>query len=527
MSNLEKYDAVIIGAGNGGLTAAATLARGGAKTLLLERHNIPGGCATSFVRGDFEFEVALHQLSGLGTEKNPFIMRKIFNELGVMDKVEFVEEHHLYRMTIKDEFDITLPASWKGIREVLIENFPDEEQGIKDYMLLCERVVLESFMGFKAALKMNSEDMLMKNSKHYAEHGLRSAKSVLDKHFSDEQLKTLLAAYWCYLGQAPRNINFVDLAMMLYAYGVFKPWHIEGGSQALSNALLESFLEAGGEVQFNAAVDQIITDKSGDKPKVIAIRTEHGDVYETEQVISNASSVVTFVDLLDTDELPEGISQDFKSREIGTSAFCLYIGLDCPPETLGIKNASTFMGTTMDEDLMVETMATLNPPVATMLTCYNVDDPSFAPPGKSQVSLLCLQYGKVWDDVPVEDYADTKYAFAEHLIEQAEEFFPGFRSHIEEIEVATPLTMQRYLNTPGGSIYGFIQNPEDGEIHRPRYDQVEGLHMAGCWQGMGGFQPTYMVGQSTAKAVLKKLKAQRLAEQDQTQTQDVKEPANV
>ena len=55
------YDAIVIGAGNGGLTAAATLARGGQKVLLLERHNIPGGCATSFCRGRFEFEAALHQ----------------------------------------------------------------------------------------------------------------------------------------------------------------------------------------------------------------------------------------------------------------------------------------------------------------------------------------------------------------------------------------------------------------------------------------------------------------------------------
>ena len=505
---MSQYDVVVIGAGNGGLTAAATLARGGAKTLLLERHNIPGGCATSFVRGEFEFEVALHQLSGLGTEEKPFIMRKIFRELGVLDKVAFVQEHHLYRMVVKDEFDITLPASWSGIRDTLMAHFPQEEQGIKDFMLLCERVVLESFMGFKAALKMNSEEMLLKNSKHYVEHGLRSAKDVLDQHFESEHIKTLLAAYWCYLGQAPKDINFVDLAMMLYAYGVFKPWHIQGGSQALSNALLESFLEAGGDVRFNCAVEQICTDQSGEKPRVTAVITEQGECIETSQVISNASSVVTFVDLLDTPTLPTEISKDFKSREIGTSAFCLYIGLDCTPEALGIKNASTFLGNTMDENLVVETMATLNPPVSTMLTCYNVDDPSFAPPGKSQISLLCLQYGKPWEEVPVENYAETKYAFAEHLINQAEAFFPGLRAHIEEIEVATPLTMQRYLNTPGGSIYGFVQNPEDGEIHRPRYDQVTGLHMAGCWQGMGGFQPTYMVGQSTAKAVLKKLKAQ-------------------
>lgn len=196
-SKTQQYDAIVIGAGNAGLTAATALQRGGAKTLLLERHNIPGGCATSFVRGDFEFEVALHQLSGLGTEDKPFIMRKIFGELGVMDKVEFVQEHELYRMAVKDEFDITLPASWSGIRKTLLDNFPEEEQGIKDFMVLCEKVTMESFMGLPMARKMNSEQMLKTNCKHYMEHGLRSAKDVLNEHFNNEHIKTLLAAYWC------------------------------------------------------------------------------------------------------------------------------------------------------------------------------------------------------------------------------------------------------------------------------------------------------------------------------------------
>ncbi|WP_405721068.1 NAD(P)-binding protein [Streptomyces sp. NBC_01537] len=54
--------------GNAGLAAAATLQRAGLRTLLIERHNVPGGCATSFRRGRFEFETALHQLSGVGLE---------------------------------------------------------------------------------------------------------------------------------------------------------------------------------------------------------------------------------------------------------------------------------------------------------------------------------------------------------------------------------------------------------------------------------------------------------------------------
>ncbi|MGR6873068.1 phytoene desaturase family protein [Pseudomonas sp. HK3] len=334
---MNDFDAIVIGAGNGGLTAAVALQRGGAKTLLLERHNIPGGCATSFVRGEFEFEVALHQLSGLGTEDKPFIMRKLFGELGVLDKVEFVQEGELYRMVVLNEFDITLPASWVGIRTTLIENFPAEEKNILAFMTLCEQVTLESFMGVPQARKMNSAEMLNKNCKNFVEYGLRDAKSVLDEFFENEHLKTLLAAYWCYLGMPPKDINFSDLAVMLYAYGVFKPWHVKGGSQALSSALLESFLDAGGEVRFNCSVDKILTEKSSDKPAVKGVRTEFGETIACDHIISNASTVVTFTELLDTPILPAGISQDFKSRDLGTSAFCIYLGLDCTPAELGIK----------------------------------------------------------------------------------------------------------------------------------------------------------------------------------------------
>ena len=138
---MKHYNTVVIGAGNAGLTAATALQRGGSQTLLLERHNIPGGCATSFVRGEFEFEVALHQLSGLGTEDKPFVMRKLFEKLGVMDKVEFVQEHALYRLVVPNEIDVTLPASWSGIKKVLNELFPDEQQAIENFLFVCVKIL--------------------------------------------------------------------------------------------------------------------------------------------------------------------------------------------------------------------------------------------------------------------------------------------------------------------------------------------------------------------------------------------------
>jgi prolycopene isomerase len=507
-NNVKYYDAVVIGAGNAGLTAATALQRGGSHTLLLERHNIPGGCATSFVRGDYEFEVALHQLSGLGTEKRPFIMRKIFADLGVMDKVDFVQESELYRIVVPGEIDTVLPASWTGLRKKLQVDFPAEVDNIESFLKLCEKITLECFMMLPRARKKNDQAVLKATCPNYIDYGMRSAKDVMDEFMADEKLKTIIAAYWCYIGVPPSDIPFPDLAMMIYAYAAFKPWHIKGGSQAMSSALLESFMEAGGEVRFNCGAEKILT--SGDTVRGVVV--EGGEEIACSAVVSNASSIITYNELLDHDKPPIEVSEDFKSRRMGTSAFVIYMGLDCTPEELGVTSASNFICMTQDEEKIHDGMQTMDAPSAGMLTCYNFDDRSFAPEGKSIVSLVCLQYGDLWKGIPEEQYAPAKYAYAEKLLDLIAVSFPKIRDHIEELEVATPLTMMRYLNTPDGAIYGFKQNPQDSELFRERIDAISGLYMAGCWNNMGGFQPTYMAGESTARAVLKLLREKKNTE---------------
>jgi phytoene dehydrogenase-like protein len=76
----DFYDAIVIGAGNGGLTAAVTLAGKGIRTLLLERHNLPGGFATSFVRGRFEFEPSLHEIADFGPPDDKGSVRKLLED---------------------------------------------------------------------------------------------------------------------------------------------------------------------------------------------------------------------------------------------------------------------------------------------------------------------------------------------------------------------------------------------------------------------------------------------------------------
>ena len=86
---MEHYDVVVIGAGNGGLAAACRILSENKSCLVCERHNIPGGFATSFVRGRFEFEASLHEFNGIGTPEEPGSSRILFEELGVADSTVF------------------------------------------------------------------------------------------------------------------------------------------------------------------------------------------------------------------------------------------------------------------------------------------------------------------------------------------------------------------------------------------------------------------------------------------------------
>ncbi|MGE5454966.1 MAG: hypothetical protein ACM3O9_07190, partial [Methylocystaceae bacterium] len=89
------------------------------------------------------------------------------------------------------------------------------------------------------------------------------------------------------------------------------------------------------------------------------------------------------------------------------------------------------------------------------------------------------------------------------LLNLVEAHFPGFREHIEEIEVATPLTHYRFLHTPGGAIYGFEQYPKNSNLFVSPKSPIGGLYFVGSWAGDGGFQPSLMSGGSAARSVIK------------------------
>lgn len=497
---MEKYDAVVIGAGNGGLTASAGLARKGLNVLLLERHNIPGGCATSFCRGRFEFEVALHQLSGMGTPEKPGPLRMSLASLGVLDDLEFVEMSDLFSVWMPDGFRLALKADKTRVISVLEEKFPHQKEAINRFFDLVYKYANEMLAAFFF------KDPSPSREKYPAlyKYAFKPASEVMDDIFSDPLLKNLMSVYWGYLGLPPNRLSFAYFAMLFFVYIEFKPFHIKGGSQALSNAITNKFLSNGGTARFNCGVKKIIV-KNGAVQGVI---TEDGDHIETKYVVSNASQIITYTQLVDSEEVPDGVLREMGGRSLSPSAFTMFIGFDCEPGELGITETTNFLLDGIDAtDRVLNPMRRVDISDETMvMSCYDVSDPDFSPPGTCQVNIVTLKYGEPWMRIPPTQYHRIKYRCAKSMLRRIETIFPDVRNHIEELEVATPLTHMRYLGHPNGAIYGFEQYTKDSMFFQPgRYSPIEGLYFASGWIGDCGFQPTLQAGMSAAKSVLRKL----------------------
>ncbi|MBW1892571.1 MAG: NAD(P)/FAD-dependent oxidoreductase [Deltaproteobacteria bacterium] len=494
---MNNYDIIVIGAGNGGLTAAATLTQKGLRVLLLERHNIPGGCATSFCRGRFEFEVALHQLSGLGTPENPGPLRMTLDKINVLNKLEFVPMTDLYRFVMPDKIDITLKPDRAEIIEELQRHFPHEKEGIQQYMDL----VYNFFTQVIGVFYLNDPETSRKKYPLYYQYALKTTQEVMDQFIKDPMLQAVLSPFWTYVGLPPSKMAFVDMAAMLFAYIEFIPFHLKGGSQALSNAIADTIIENGGTIRFNCGVKKIIIENSSVK----GVITDKGETISAENIISNASKLTTYVDLIDKNNVPEPIIKELKQCSISPSAFTLYMGLDCEPNQVGITESSNFLVPGIDNDYIYERMKEIDIDGrnAMMLSCYNLIDPGFSPPGTSQVALVTLKYGDPWLSVPPGQYVDEKYRVADAMLKVVEKTFPGLRKHIEEIEIATPITHLRYLGTPRGSIYGFENHIKDSSLFIPNESHIKGLYLAGGSVGLCGFQPTLDSGVITAKKLIR------------------------
>ncbi len=502
------YDAIVIGAGLGGLSVSTFLARKGYRTLMLEKHNIPGGYATSFVRGRFEFEVALHELSDIGTEETPGALRSYLKYLGVLDKVEFLEIPHLYR-SVFPGLDLTLPKGKRAYVETLCEAFPTDADGIRRFMdriyrLTSEVGTLDALQYARFPENLKKLATLPLKIRALPRYFFATWGEVLNRDVKSPEARAVISQYWGYFGLPPARVSFFYFALALGSYISLGASYPKGRSQALSNAFVERFEELGGEARFHCGVERILTEAD----RVVGVRTETGEEFRADVVVSNADPISTCMDLIGLEHVPRSYMEGLRVNDIAPSSFNVYIGSARPMEELGVQDHEIFINSGFDYERDYDQFHVAGNPGELAATFYNTVWPEISPPGTTLGVLTALVYGKPWMEVPPDEYVDRKNAVADFMIERAEMVAPGLRDSLEVVEVATPLTNMRYANTLNGSVYGFNNTPYNHTILRLNpQGPKKGLFFVGVWgKPGGGYSPAMLNGQIAGRIIAMKSK---------------------
>jgi phytoene dehydrogenase-like protein len=478
---------VIIGAGLGGLTAGALLAKRGYKVTILEQHTVVGGCATTFRRGGgYTCEVGLHEMdAAFGEGKN-----EIFESLGVYDNVAFVQPDTFYHIAT-DEIDFTMPHDRKKARESLILSFPHEQKAIHKYFVLLEAISREfERLTVASWWEYLAFPFVFKSILRYR---TASTKGVMDKLFRDDKLKLILNANVGYYSDKIENLSFLLHAIAQNSYYSGGGWYIKGGSQKLSDYLASVIRQYNGEVITRANVTHIADHT------VTYVRKKQTITLKSDSLISNLSPASTY--------RLAGIPYQEK-RQSASSILTIYIGFKHNLKTIygtrpyasfffkGIQNIEEY-DAMIDADIQERGF---------VFTDYSqIDSGLTDDPGKSFGAILTTDFLEDWQDLSKAAYAQKKERVLEHFLDQLSLEYPNIQEHIAFAEVATSKTIQRYIKTPNGTAYGFAPTPKQFfRIPQVRSKRMKNLYFVGAWVMGGGFSPAIISGKICYEEVMKR-----------------------
>ncbi len=504
---MKKYDAVVIGAGNGGLVAAIRLLQGGAKVLLVEKHNLPGGFATSFRRGRFEFEASLHELNDFGTKDNAGDVRVLFDELGVTDKIEWIQIPEAYRVISREEkLDATLPFGVKAFIDKVEEYVPGSRDSVTKFFDLAEEVRLAQAYSSSVNGKTDPKIMVSKYG-NFVRCGSYSVNEVLKALKMPKKAVDILNAYWCYLGAHCDDLSFVHYASMVNRYmkrGASMP---KMRSHEISLALVERIRELGGDVLFNTEAVKILTDKEGGVSGVVL---DDGTEVPVRYVVANCAPHVVYGKMMD--KVPEEEIRATNARKFAGRGFTMFLGLNKSADELGIENHNYFLYDTMDTVRQYESMKTIKDNNVQATVCLNRAYPECSPEGTCMMYFTTLYMSDDWANVSPRDYYKTKDYVADKMITRFEQDTGAkIRDSIEEISVATPMTYARYCGHPQGVIYGYESQYWDGLMPRLQMmaedHRIRGLRFAGGYaMRLSGYSSSYFAGDISGRQTVGDMK---------------------
>ena len=514
----KKYNAIVIGAGLGGLSAAAHLAKEGKSVLLLEHHTVPGGYAHEFRRGHYRFEVSLHAVDGVSPGGWTYT---IMQELGILDAVKFHRLDPFYTIRYPDD-EFTVPADIFAYEAELIRRFPAEAEGIRRLF----DAMLKTFTQtrrYASDVELNRRPPLTEMPARYPD--MLKAMTItwddyLSEYVSDAKAKGVLSATWAYYGLPAKKLAAAAYILPWVSFHLFGGFYPEGGSMAISRAFEAVIKQHGGEIKYRQTVTRIEI-KDG---QAAAVETERGLRAEAEVIISNANAPDTMLKFVGRENLPPKYVKRVEKPKNSLANLIVYLGLKRNLLAEGWAHHELFVveGYNTDEDYQNMLKGEFDK-TGMVISHYNQYDPACAPDGGSVLVLTSLSgwdYANQWGTGgnlsnyhKNPHYLELKKDAAEKLIARAEKLIPGLRDAIVYQEVATPLTNYHYTLNPGGGIYGSEQTVDNMYRNRLKAKTpVPNLFLTGAWVFGGGQSAAMLSGRNTARMALGYLEGKSVGE---------------
>ena len=490
----EQSEAIVIGAGLGGLSAAARLAKAGHKVLVLEQSSGPGGYAHGRYHDDYYFDFSLHSMDGVAPGGWAYLTLK---QLGVLDRVRF-ERLDPYYLAYYPQHKIVAHANPFAYESELISHFPEDANGLRslfDEMMAIYRDAHRGRVDHALERYPSPEEMLKLHPAII--RGVRESwADMMARHIHNPQLKAIVSAQWIYGGLAPSRMNAAAVALLWSSAHYFGGFYPHGGSMAINRALEDIIREGGGDILYGHRVTRVHVNDG----LATGVTTDQGLEATAKVFVSNANAPDTLLKLIGTEQLPSGYTNRIKVTPLSLSSFNVYLGLDRDLTTEYDLPHDLLIADDYDPEKQYAAIQQGDwDKVPYMMVHTKRTNPESAPKGKAAVTIMCLapwDYGNTWgtngDLANYSEnatYQDLKETVAASLIDRAEQHVPGLRDAIRVKEMATPLTNARYTLNRGGSIYGFEQSSEHMYLGRLNEETpVDNLFLAGAWTLPGGGQ---------------------------------------
>lgn len=463
----ETWDAIVVGSGIGGLTAAVLLgAHAGKRVLVLERHYVAGGFTHTFHRPGYEWDVGLHYIGQVQDERSP--VRRAFDHI-TAGGVRWQPMPDIYDRFIIEGRTFGYAAGLERFREGLRQSFPAETRAIDRYIAAvqaCNRASglyhAEKAVPAPVAALVGS---LMRVP--YLRWAKCTTREVLESLTGNRELIGVLTGQWGDYGLPPGKSSFAVHATIAEHYFGGASYPV-GGAGAIAAAIVPQIERHGGAVVTSAEVSAILVDGA----KTAGVRMSDGREFRSGVVLSDAGAANTFERLLPPNLSALDSPRDrLRSLQPSTAHVSLYVGLSQSDTALGLQGTNVWVYPSFDHDANVEQFARDSdaPLPVVYLSFPSAKDPDFQRrhPGKSTVeAITMLPYATFdrWADTRWkrrgDEYGELKERLQARLLTELKRQVPSVVENTAYTELSTPLTTRHFMNYGHGEIYGVASTPE-------------------------------------------------------------------